>query len=59
MDIKTIQKPLKDFRNKLINDILIEEMIVFGSYLEGTAQKDSDVDVIIVSDDFKGMDAKT
>lgn len=30
-------------------------MIVFGSYAQGTATQESDVDVIVVSNDFKKL----
>ena len=31
-------------------------MYIFGSYLEGNPTTDSDIDVIVVSDDFQTMD---
>ena len=56
MDAQTIQKPLTEFRNAISDTISVNEFIVFGSHLEGTAQEDSDIDIVMVSDDFKTMD---
>ncbi len=55
MDTKRIKKPLKKFVETLSHDIDIDEVIVFGSYLEGNATSDSDIDVVVVSSDFKKM----
>ncbi len=52
MDINQIQKPLTSFYQKVAETIKIDEMIVFGSYGNGTATKNSDVDMIVISDDF-------
>ena len=56
MDIKRIQSPLKQFIRNLPRSINVDRVIVFGSYLEGTAEPDSDIDVIVVSENFKQMD---
>lgn len=56
MDIKQVQKPLTQFVKNIPASIKVDQVIVFGSYLEGTARSDSDIDVIVVSDDFRGMD---
>lgn len=55
MDTRAIAQVLTDFREILSAQIEVRELIVFGSYLEGTATEDSDLDVIVVSDDFEGM----
>lgn len=40
----------------LKNDIDIEMIIIFGSYLSNTYKKyESDIDILIVSDDFNNM----
>jgi len=36
------------------NNIKIEKVYLFGSYARGTALKDSDIDIAIVSKDFSG-----
>ncbi|MBI5803857.1 nucleotidyltransferase domain-containing protein [Candidatus Pacearchaeota archaeon] len=48
-------KIIKDFTKKLGKDFSINEVIFFGSRAEGAGNKDSDIDLIIVSDDFKEM----
>ncbi|HEX9596848.1 MAG TPA: nucleotidyltransferase domain-containing protein [Anaerolineales bacterium] len=55
MDTRPIARRLTEFRKALAKQIQMAELIVFGSYLEGNATEDSDIDVIIVSDDFTGM----
>src|SRR4030067_1125623 len=49
------QKTLIQFVKNIPASIKVDQVIVFGSYLEGTARPDSDIDVIVVSDDFRGM----
>ena len=34
----------------------ITKIIVFGSQVKGAAREDSDIDIVIVSDDFRGKD---
>lgn len=53
MDKKAIYKPLAKFFNKLSVKIQIKDIIVFGSYVEGSPTEDSDIDVVVVSDDFQ------
>jgi len=55
MDIKKFRKPINQFINQMPKSIKVDQVILFGSQLEGTATKDSDIDVIVVSDDFKQM----
>jgi len=43
---------LKDFLSK---HIAVEHLVLFGSYANGSPRADSDIDVIVVSDDFKSM----
>ncbi len=47
-------RDLTRFRRKISKRCRIEEMILFGSRARGRAHKDSDIDLIIVSDSFKG-----
>ena len=46
---------LKKFLKKLSKDFLIKEIILFGSRARGDEREDSDIDIIIVSNDFKNM----
>lgn len=43
---------LKDFLSKRIS---VQHLILFGSYAKGSPRADSDIDVIVVSEDFKSM----
>lgn len=36
------------------NGLNISKIIVFGSSVKGTAREDSDIDIVIVSEDFRG-----
>ncbi len=55
MGIRSIRKSLEQFRQSISDDITVEEMIVFGSYGENAASEESDIDVIVLSNDFKTM----
>jgi len=53
---KPLKEKLKNFKQRVSKDMPIERMILFGSRADGTAKKDSDVDLIIVSPRFKLWD---
>lgn len=36
--------------------ISLNKIVIFGSYAKGTAEKESDIDIIVVSEDFRGKD---
>ena len=55
MDIRKIRKPLSEFVKAIPEDIQVDEVIVFGSYSNGEATQDSDIDVVVISDSFKKM----
>lgn len=55
MDLTRLKKPLTQYLDRLAQQIQVEQLIVFGSYLEGTARVDSDIDVFVISDDFTGL----
>ncbi|MFQ6128417.1 MAG: nucleotidyltransferase domain-containing protein [Thermoplasmata archaeon] len=46
---------LKTFRNRMSKHYPIVELIFFGSIARGEFREDSDIDLIIVSEKFKGM----
>lgn len=52
---RTIKKVI-NFLAKCLRDkgLNISKIIVFGSYAHGKTTEESDVDIVIVSDDFKG-----
>lgn len=52
MDISHVKQPLKQFLRALSEQVKVNELIVFGSYVEGRATAESDIDVLVVSDDF-------
>jgi len=51
-----IKKDLKDFLYQLFQEkgIKIDKIVIFGSFAKGEFKKDSDIDIIIVSRDFRG-----
>lgn len=53
MGRSTIVKVVKDFVQKLSQDFTLQKVILFGSQAKGSAQSESDVDLIIVSEDFR------
>lgn len=55
MGEKTIIKGIKEFKNKLSKEKKIDEIIFFGSRVKGKHKKYSDIDLIIVSPEFRGI----
>ena len=53
---KNIKKELEKFKHRLSKKIPIDKMIFFGSYAKGKPHKYSDIDLIIVSSKFRGME---
>jgi len=49
-----IIRELSKFKGRLSSDIPLRKMILFGSMATGRAHKDSDIDLILVSDKFRG-----
>ena len=52
------KKILDQFRKKLEKKIRVQKMILFGSYARGTPRDYSDIDVAVISPDFKGDSMK-
>jgi hypothetical protein len=48
-------KELESFLEKVKREVKVEKIILFGSRARGDNLKDSDVDLIIVSRDFEGV----
>jgi len=48
-----IIEKLKEFKKELSGEIKVEKIIFFGSRARGDFRKESDIDLIIVSKDFK------
>lgn len=55
MDRKEHLAEMKEFIKRVQKDFLISKFILFGSRATGNVKKDSDFDLIIVSDDFEGI----
>ena len=55
MDKKSVLKILSRFREALESrGVRITRLILFGSHVEGNSREGSDIDVIVVSEDFSG-----
>ena len=56
---RNIDREIMESINKYIDKISkyykIEAIILFGSYAKGTQNKDSDIDIAIISSDFKDI----
>ena len=55
MGKRKLIEQLNEFVIKLNKDFSIKEIILFGSRAKGKQRKDSDIDLMIISDDFKNM----
>ncbi len=51
---REIIEKIKEFREKTSKELKIDKIIVFGSLVSGDFGKDSDIDLIVVSDSFRG-----
>ncbi len=49
--INLIKKYISRLKN---NDISIQKVLLFGSYINGAQREDSDIDIAIISSAFKG-----
>lgn len=56
MDFIQTQPVIQKYIARLKKHITLDEAMVFGSLAQGTATKESDVDILIVSDSFANMD---
>jgi len=54
MGRKSNLEKLKEFKKNLRNEIPIDNMFLFGSRAKGKARKDSDFDILLVSERFRG-----
>ena len=54
MDKREVIKKLTKYKKLISDQLEFEELILFGSYANGTNHKDSDIDVAIVVDSIEG-----
>lgn len=47
-----IRKIILRYKDAISKDIRVSSIVLFGSYANGTAKKDSDIDIAVVSPDF-------
>ena len=48
-----VRTVIEFFVQRLLENVNVSKIILFGSHAAGTAGEDSDIDVVIVSDDFR------
>ena len=54
---QTIYNTIKKYRRQLEDmGITVKTIFLYGSYAYGNASSDSDIDLIVISNDFKSMD---
>lgn len=49
---KKINKTIKEYIDVIKKDIPVFKVILYGSYAKGKAKKNSDIDLVIISDKF-------
>lgn len=52
--IKNVRALLARYRKRLQTKVRVEKMILFGSYARGAPRDYSDIDVAVISQDFRG-----
>ena len=56
MDKAAVLNILSRFKQALeVRNLQVQKLVLFGSYATGTAHAGSDIDVLVISDDFSGM----
>lgn len=54
MDKGTVLNTVANFKKALeLKSVRIKKIILFGSFASGAAKEESDIDLIVISDDFK------
>lgn len=52
---RTIMKSIKKYIEKISKYYKIDAIILFGSYAKGTETEESDIDIAVISNDFKNI----
>ena len=56
MDKNSVLEIIHRFKKAIESrDVTIKQIILFGSFKDGTFREDSDIDLVVISDDFDGM----
>ena len=58
MVTKKIRKIIKVYQNSLAKKIKVDKLILFGSWVKGKQTKESDLDLLVISSDFKEISDK-
>ena len=53
--IFNVEKMVDQYVSKFPVNVVVDKVFLFGSYATGQARDDSDVDLIVLSDDFREM----
>ena len=57
MDKKSVIEILDRFHHEMkARGIIVQKLILYGSYADGTNHEGSDIDIVVISDDFTGKD---
>ena len=56
MDIDTIKPAIRAYINRLGKQVHISRTILYGSVVQGSATPSSDIDMLVLSDDFAKKD---
>ena len=56
---RDVKRIIERYRQELKNfNINSQKIILYGSYAKGNPREDSDIDLIVISDDFKDMNLR-
>jgi uncharacterized protein len=47
-----VKKAIKEYIRVVRSDVSVERVVLYGSYAQGIARKDSDIDIAIISKEF-------
>lgn len=53
--VKKINKIIDDYTQDIKKAVSDSKVFLFGSYAKGNTDKESDIDIAVFSDDFKGL----
>jgi len=48
MDKKTFRKIVKDYANLVVKNMIVNKIVLYGSYARGDNRKDRDIDVAVI-----------